>query len=32
MYSADVLSLIINALTKVVWYKRDFFRILESHR
>lgn len=30
MYSADIVQLIINALVSVVWYKRDFFRILET--
>ena len=30
MYSADVIQLIVNALVNVVWYKRDFYRILET--
>lgn len=30
MYSADVIQLIINALVNVVWYKRDFYRILDT--
>lgn len=29
MYSADVLQVIVRALTTVVWYKRDFYRILD---
>lgn len=29
MYSADIVQLIVNALKTVVWYKRDFYRILE---